>query len=286
MRCMHAVACSVCESRIPHPPHNLYPPPLTPQAVQGEPLAVGALLDVLSGGHEVLRNEVLLLLSCLLPGAPELAKLVVFEGGFDRLLDIARWAWAVGMHGCATTGVWRPATQTPDPPPPPLQIPREEGLGAPGAPASLVAADCLDLGAALVRDNPATLRMLWGTGHLSPLLGLLPGDAADPILPALLRLVAAAAGPSQAVSRQGSGLGGGAETRQHVLAAALAAGWLPRLLALGLGSCLGTEPAHDQQQAEVGPEVWYFLCLQGQGVLCMETHNEELRMPCWHSMGV
>ncbi|KAL6785367.1 CGL135 [Auxenochlorella protothecoides x Auxenochlorella symbiontica] len=191
-------------------------PSLVQEAVQGEPLAVGALLDVLSGGHEVLRNEVLLLLSCLLPGAPELAKLVVFEGGFDRLLDIAR----------------------------------EEGLGAPGAPASLVAADCLDLGAALVRDNPATLRMLWGTGHLSPLLGLLPGDAADPILPALLRLVAAAAGPSQAVSRQGSGLGGGAETRQHVLAAALAAGWLPRLLALGLGSCLGTAPAHDQQQAE------------------------------------
>ena len=58
--------------------------------MQSEPLCIGALLDVLSSGHEVLRNESLLLFSVLVPGAPELAKLLACEGGLDRLLAIAK----------------------------------------------------------------------------------------------------------------------------------------------------------------------------------------------------
>lgn len=60
------------------------------KAVQNQPLCVGALLDVLSSGHEVLRNEALLLFAVLIPGAPELAKLLAFEGGLERLISIAK----------------------------------------------------------------------------------------------------------------------------------------------------------------------------------------------------
>ena len=58
-------------------------------------------MDLL-GQQEVLRNEALLLLTRLASGSPDLQKIAVFEGAFDRLFGIIRW-----VGGCRAGGMAR-----------------------------------------------------------------------------------------------------------------------------------------------------------------------------------
>eukprot|EP00879_Flechtneria_rotunda_P018698 GHRR01019621.1.p1 GENE.GHRR01019621.1~~GHRR01019621.1.p1 ORF type:complete len:291 (+),score=118.08 GHRR01019621.1:187-1059(+) len=58
--------------------------------VLSSPLGVVALMDLLSSPMEVLRNEALVLLVGLCSGCVEIAGIVAFEGGFEKLLGICK----------------------------------------------------------------------------------------------------------------------------------------------------------------------------------------------------
>ena len=54
------------------------------------------LMDML-GEREVIRNEALILLSGLVRGNAAMQQIAAFEGAFERLLGIVRWA-AGALH--------------------------------------------------------------------------------------------------------------------------------------------------------------------------------------------
>lgn len=54
------------------------------------PMAVSKLMDLLSEGREVIRNDVLLLLIQLTKGNANLQKIVAFENAFDRIFDVIK----------------------------------------------------------------------------------------------------------------------------------------------------------------------------------------------------
>ncbi|KAJ1985767.1 Vesicle-mediated ER to Golgi transport protein [Dimargaris cristalligena] len=64
-----------------------HPTPLQ-DAILVLPLGVGRLMDLLDDHRDIVRNEALLLLVALTEDSAEIQKIVAFQGGFDRLLDI------------------------------------------------------------------------------------------------------------------------------------------------------------------------------------------------------
>ena len=61
------------------------------QAVLAAPMGIIRLMDML-GEREVIRNEALILLSGLVRGNAAMQQIAAFEGAFERLLGIVRWA--------------------------------------------------------------------------------------------------------------------------------------------------------------------------------------------------
>lgn len=62
------------------------------QAILAAPMGVNRLLGMMEEGHEVIRNEAILLLVGLTRASPELQKIAAFQGAFGRLLHIVRSA--------------------------------------------------------------------------------------------------------------------------------------------------------------------------------------------------
>lgn len=60
----------------------------TQECVFTAPLGITRLVAVLDDRREAIRNEGLLLLMALTPASPEIQKLVAFENGFDRVLNL------------------------------------------------------------------------------------------------------------------------------------------------------------------------------------------------------
>ena len=67
------------------------------QAVLAAPMGIIRLLDML-GEREVIRNEALILLSGLVRGNATMQQIAAFEGAFERLLGIVRWAAAGALQ--------------------------------------------------------------------------------------------------------------------------------------------------------------------------------------------
>lgn len=63
------------------------------------PMGVSRLMDLLSDTREIIRNDTLLLLAHLTKGNANIQKIVAFENGFDKLLDVIR------EEGCSDGGV-------------------------------------------------------------------------------------------------------------------------------------------------------------------------------------
>ena len=63
-------------------------PAQLPSAILSSPSGLGRLLDLLDDEREIVRNEVILLLQRLTENSPEIQRIAVFEGTFERLFEL------------------------------------------------------------------------------------------------------------------------------------------------------------------------------------------------------
>jgi hypothetical protein len=63
-------------------------PAQLPLAILASPSGLGRLLDLLDDEREIVRNEVILLLQRLTENSPEIQRIAVFEGTFERLFEL------------------------------------------------------------------------------------------------------------------------------------------------------------------------------------------------------
>ena len=75
------------------------------QAVLAAPMGIIRLMDML-GEREVIRNEALILLSGLVRGNATMQQIAAFEGAFERLLGIVRWAAGALHVACVDLGIF------------------------------------------------------------------------------------------------------------------------------------------------------------------------------------